>query len=281
MEADMKVIRVGRLCLLAFMVLGAIAAGTASAAPYEPRALPEVGRCVKVAAGEGEFMGSKCLTVEKGTVGKWNWAPASVTENITFEGGGTPVKLATSGHETLECVVGNAKGTFTGPKTANAELELQGCLNQKAEPCGSIGNENQIKSNPLEAVLGFIQNIVVEGHRHVKVGLDFKPQPPLTSLFNYKCGPGTQTGLPTTAVEGSLIVADKPIDTMKQENKLIFHVRQNGTQDPENFQGEPKDTLSTTFTNGIETTGPFASTLGIKEYVGKYSVPMEIKAIEK
>jgi hypothetical protein len=264
------------------LILGGCLASVALAVSSPAQAaLPEVGRCVKVALGKGAYRDGKCLTHETGTRGKWEWMPASATETLTFGGGGTEVKLATAGHELIECVVANVKGTFTGPKAASAEFELQGCSNAKGESCGSATNENQIKSNTLEAELGFIQNVVVEGHRHVKVGLDFRPQSPQTSLASYKCGNESQAQLPTAAIEGSVIAALKPIDTMKEEANLIFHVRFNGIQDPESFQESPKDTLSTTFTSGLETFGPFATTLGVKEYTGKYSQPLEIKAIEK
>jgi hypothetical protein len=243
--------------------------------------LPEAGRCVKVATGKGAYKDGKCLTRETGEVGKWEFVRASAAEQLTFSGGGIAVKLATAGHESIECVVGNVKGTFTGPKTASAELELQGCSNEKGESCGSATNENQIKSNQLEAELGFIKNEVVEGHPRVKVGMDFKPQGPQVALASYKCGTNSQTQLPNGAIEGSVIAADKPIDTMKEENKLTFHVTLKGAQDPESFQGAAKDTLLTTFTSGLESFGPFATTLGIKEYTGKYSQPMEIKALEK
>jgi len=277
----MKVIRVGRRCLLAFLIVGAFAAmtSTASAAEYEVHALPEWGQCVKVPIGTGVYKGGQCVVRETGTAGKWEWVPASVTEKFMFEGGGIQVKIASAGHETVECVVGNVKGTITGPKTATAEMEFQGCQNQKHENCGSPSNENLIKSNPLEATLGFIKNEEVEGHKRIKVGLDFKAQPPLTALANYKCG-GTLLEPPNIALEGSVIAADKPINAMKQVNKLIFHVTVKGTQDPEKFQEEPKDTLFTTFTNGLEST-TVPSTLGIKEYAGKYSVPLEIKAAER
>jgi hypothetical protein len=258
---------------------GCLAAAAFAVSSPAQAALPEVGRCVKVALGTGAYRDGKCLTHETGTRGKWEWMPASVTENLTFSGGGSLVKLATAGHEAIECAVANAKGTFTGPKTASVELELQGCTNTKGESCGSAGNENQIKSNTLEAELGFIQNILVEGHRRVKVGMDFRPQSPQTALANYKCGTGSQ--LPSAAIEGSVIAVAKPIDTMKEEANLIFHVRFNGTQVPESFQESPNDTLSTTFTSGVETSGPFATTLGIQEYTGKYSQPLEIKALEK
>jgi hypothetical protein len=266
-----------RACLL--VVGGCLASLALAGSSPAQAALPEVGRCVKVALGKGAYRDSKCLTHETGTRGKWEWMPASATENLSFSGGGTQVKLATAGHETIECAVANVKGTFTGPKTASAEIELQGCANAKGESRGSAGNENQIKSNPLEAEYGFIQNVVVEGRRIVKVGLDFKAQSPQTALATYKCG--TENALPTAAIEGSVIAVAKPIDTMKEEAGLTFHVSFRGAQVPESFQESPKDTLSTTFTSGLETTGPFATTLGIQEYTGKYSQALEIKALEK
>jgi hypothetical protein len=268
--------RMGALILAGLLIaLMAVASSSAQAA------LPEVGRCVKVAVGTGTFKDGKCLTHETGTTGKWQWMPASVTENLTFEGSGSPPVLKTAGHETVECVVANTKGMFTGAKTASVEIEFQGCQNAKGEECASGTSENQIKTNPVEAELGFIQNVIVEGHFHVKVGLDLKAQPPTTALANYKCGTGGPSELPNAALEGSVIAADKPIDVMKTENKLIFHVKLNGTQDPESFQEGPKDTLSTTYMQNLETFGPFPSTLSIKEYSGKYSQPLEIKAIEK
>jgi hypothetical protein len=280
MEAgNMKSIRLGRRCLLGFMIFGAIAATTASAAEYEVRALPELGRCVKVALGTGEYKGALCITREaaKGERGRYNWVQANATENLTFEGAGIEVKLATSGRSTIECVVANLSGNITGPKTATVQIEFQGCKNTLEEQCHSPGSENQIKSFPLEAELGFIRNEVVEGHRKVKVGLDFKPQPPLTQLIAYQCG---SEGTETAVVEGSVIVSDKPIDKMATENKLNFHVTLKGTQDPEKFENGLKDTLTTTFTKGIETTSA-PSTLAMNSYTGKYSVPLEIKAIEK
>jgi len=277
----MKVFRLGGSCLLTLLILGvAMCASASASAPYEVRALPEVGRCVKVAVGTGEYKGGQCITreVPNGERAKYTWVQANAAENLTFEDAGIEVKLATAGHSTITCVVTNVKGTFTGPKTATAEIELQGCKNTLEEQCGSAGAENQIKSLPLEAELGFIKNELREGKRYVKVGLDFRAQTPLTQMFVYKCGTDSTT---TATIEGSVIVADKPIDKMSAENRLFFHVLfPKGTQDPEKFEGGVKDTLSTTFTTGIESSTA-SSTLGYKEPSGKYSIPLEIKAIEK
>jgi hypothetical protein len=273
----MKGIRLGRRCLLAFMILGAIAAATASAAEYEVRALPEVGHCVQVAVGTGEYKGGNCITHETGTKGKWNWVPASATENLTFEGAGTEVILATAGHSTIECVVTNVTGTFSGPKTATAKMEFQGCKNTLEEQCHSASAENQIVSPPLEAEVGFIRNELIEGKYRIKVGIDFKAQTPLTQMLVYQCG---EAGLETATVEGSVIATDRPIDKRTKENNLVFSVKRlKQIQEPEKFQEGLKDTLITKFTSGIEsTTAP--STLSMNNYVGKYSDTLEIKAKE-
>jgi hypothetical protein len=272
MEGDMKVIRMGRRCLLAFLILGAVTATTAYAR-YEVRALPELGRCVKVASGGG-YKGSSCITHESGTKGKWEWTPASASENVTFEGAGTEVVLASAGHPSVKCIVANITGTVTGPKTATAKIEMQGCENTIGQLCHSVSAENQIVSLPLEANLGFIKHEEVEGKLRVNVGLDFKAQAPLTQMIQYECKESEET----ETVEGSVIAYDKPINKTVSENKLTFHVTLKG-QDPEKFQEGLKDTLTTTFAKGLEST-TVASTYSVKNYVGKYSVPMEIKARE-
>jgi hypothetical protein len=274
----MKGIRLGRRCLLAFMILGAIAATTASAAEYEVRALPELGHCVKVAAGTGEYKAANCVTreVAGGTKGRYNWTQVNASDGLKFEGAGTEVKLATAGHSTIECVVTNFTGTFTGPKTATAKMEFQGCKNTLEEQCHSAGAENQIVSPPQEAELGFIRNELIEGKYLVKVGIDFKAQTPATQMLVYQCGEG---GLETAAVEGSVIASDRPIDKRTTEDNFVFQATKLG-QVPEKFQEGLKDTLITKFTPGIEsTTAP--STLAMSNYVGKYSSLVEIKAIER
>jgi hypothetical protein len=273
MEGDMKVIRMGRRCLLAFLILGAITATTASAR-YEVRAMPELGRCVKVAVGTGGFKGSACITHESGTKGQYEFMPASAAENITFEGAGTEVVLASSGHPSVKCIDANVTGTLTGPKTATAKIEMQGCENTIGQLCHSVNAENQIVSLPLEANLGFIKHEEVEGKLSVKVGLDFKAQSPFTQMIQYECKESEETA----TVEGSVIATDKPINKMASENKLVFHVTLKG-QDPEKFQEGLKDTLSTTFAKGLAST-TVASTYSVKNYVGKYSIPLEIKARE-
>jgi hypothetical protein len=138
-------------------------------------------------------------------------------------------------------------------------------------------NKSEVKTLPDEGVLGFVRHEEVEGKLIVVVGLDLKPTPPLTSLAEYECTGSGQTG----HIEGSVIGKAKPFDKMTTELTLVYAATKLGVQVPEHFEGGPNDTLTTTFTSGIEKFGPFASSLNIKEETGKEAVPMEIKALEK
>jgi hypothetical protein len=275
MEADMKVIRVGQICLLAVLALAAFGATSASAVEYYVKGLPEAGRCVSTAIGKGVYKGLACVTVAPPGTGKAEWIPASATETLKFSGTGGESFLKTQGHSTIKCVDANITGEWAGAKTATVEIEFQGCQNAQEAQCQSGSNHSEIKTLPLEAVLGFIKNETVGGKTFVKVGLDLKPTAPLTELAIYECGSPTET----SHLEGSVIGQILPIDKMALPQKLSYITTTAGAQLPQAFLGEPTDTLSTTFMNGLEsTTAP--TTLKILKEAGKYAVPMEIKAEE-
>jgi hypothetical protein len=275
MEADMKVIRVGQICLLAVLALAAFGASSSSAAEYGVRALPEAGRCVSTALGKGVYKGGQCVTVAAPGTGRWEWMPASATEQLKFSGSGEESKLTTVGAPTIKCINANITGEWRNPKTATVEVEFQGCQNPQEVQCQSGSAKSEIKTLPLEAELGFIKSEEVEGKQIAVVGLDLKPQPPLTALAIYNCGSQTET----STLEGSVIGELKPIDKMGLPQKILYRTRVTGEQLPESFQGQPNDTLMTKFTTGIETvTAP--TTLKIKKETGTSAVPIEIKAKE-
>ena len=273
----MKVIRVGHRCLLAALALSAVACSSALASsPYEIRSLPEIGRCVKVAEGTGTFKGPICVTKETKGKGKYEWTQANVTEALKLTGSGLETRLLTEGHPGIKCVAANLTGEWTGGKTASVTIEFQGCVNALSQQCQSGANKSEIKTLPLEAELGFIRNELKEGKLIVVVGLDLKPQPPLTDLAVYECGSVTETA----HLEGSVIGRFGPIDKMTTESNLTLNTKSAGTvQVYEKFEGGLKDTLSTTFMTGItSTTAP--TTLKIFSETGKESVPLEIRAKE-
>jgi hypothetical protein len=272
----MKGIRTMGACLLAALSIVAVAASSALAA----NALPEAGRCVKVPIGTGAYTAGTCITHSTKGGGTWEWIPVSSTEKQTFLGSGTEVTLTTAGHPPIKCIDANVNGEYSGPKTATVTVEFQGCTNPAAAQCQSVQNPNnksEIKTFPLEAELGFIKNQVIEGKTLVVVGLDLKPQPPLTELAAYECSGSGETA----HVTGSVIGRVSPIDKMTTTLNLAYVATRGGEQRPQQFEGGPLDTLSTTFTKGLETLGSGASSLNNHSYAGKNTNPLEIKAIEK
>lgn len=271
----MKVIRVGQSCLLAALAVGAIAATSASAEEYEVRAMPEVGHCVKVATGKGVYKGGLCITVAKPGTGRYEWTPVSATDKQTFTGSGLETTLATVGHPTIKCIAANFSGEYTGPKTSTIQIELQACVNSLGEQCQTTPiNKSEIKA-VVEGELGFIKHQTIEGRKIIVVGLDLKPQAPLTTLTTYECGSGTES----VKLEGSVIGRAGPFDKTTSELNLVYNTTPSGAQAYQKFEGGLKDTLISTFTTGITSTSA-PSTLRIKEYVGKNTTPVEIKAKE-
>jgi hypothetical protein len=271
-ETRMKGIRISGLCALA-LAASAIIASSASAVT-----LPEFGRCVKVARGTGVYRGAACVTKETGTLGTYNWVPASSSEKQTFTGSGLESTFTSAGHPTIKCLAANFTGEYTGPKTASVTIEFQACVNSLEQQCQSNPqNKSEIKTLPLEAEVGFIKNQVVEGKPIIVAGLDLKPTPPLTDLAMYECGGGGPNE--SAHLQGSVIGSIKPINKMTTEQKLSYLVRKSGEQYPEQFEGGLKDTLSTTFTAGLEST-TVPTTLNIKSESGHNAAPIEIKARE-
>jgi hypothetical protein len=239
--------------------------------------LPEIGRCVKVAPGAGVYGGANCTTVAKVGKGTYEWTPVSQAEKQTFSGSGLETTLTTVGHSTIKCLAANFSGEWTGPKTASLTVEFQACTNAAGQQCQSTTNpqnKSEIKTFPVKGELGFIKDEVKEGKLITVVGLDLKPQSPLTQLAEYECTGSKET----EHVEGSVIGGIKPFNKMATESNLLYSATKAGEQRPEAFQGGPKDTLTTKFTSGIETLSSGASSLNIKEYKGHNANVLEIKA---
>jgi len=234
---------------------------------------------VKVTVGTGTYTTANCLTVATTESGKkFEWIPASAAEKHAFSGTSVETTLTTAGRPTISCLAANISGEWTGAKTASVTTEFQGCTTSTGVQCQSNPqNKSEIKTLPDEGELGFIKHEEVEGKLIIVVGLDLRPTPPLTELATYEC-----TGSNEMAhLEGSVIGKVKPFDKMTTELNLAITATKAGVQVPEQFAGGPKDTLTTSLTSGIETFGPFASSLNVKSETGKDAEPLEIKAKEK
>jgi hypothetical protein len=253
-------------------VLGALCVPAAAAAPASA-ALPEYGHCTEVTPpATGKFAASNCIKLATLKPGKFEFKPIEGTEGIEGGGVGTAIRVRTSGHPTLYCGSISIISKWTGPKTAVVKWILTECHNLINQTCQSGTNTGDIESNPLEGELGFVKSEPPQS-----IGLDIKPQTPLTTLFSYMCG----TSLETANVEGSVIARVRPINKVTREQNIIISIV-NGQQFPQSFEGGPTDTLSTTYLPA-DTTAP--SLMTVSRFIGSTTAlngnpEVELKALE-
>jgi hypothetical protein len=254
----MRLIRMVGACLVAALALSVAAVASASAA------LPELGRCVAVTPGTGEFKGEHCNLPLPGT-GNHDWLPGPGAKN-KFEGTGPGTTLATPKLKVVCSASLIQGGEYTGAKTATGTLLLKGCINAAShKTCQS----NPVKpgeietSMPVEAELGFIK-----AGEKAQVGLDLKKGSNAPSFDTFNCGnPNTvppENELLST-VEGSVIGRILPVNHMVSEFKLTFKAL-GGKQVPEKFETGAKDVLTEEITIGAtKTTEEAALSLAPKE----------------
>jgi hypothetical protein len=256
----MRPFKMAGLCLTAAFALMGLVATTASAA------VPEFGRCVKVAAKTGEYSGAQCLTPVAGNKGRFDWQPGPGALK-KFEETGEEPTLETVGGRKIVCTVGIFTGEFTGPKTESVSIELQGCVDSVTGAICETAKKSKIETlTPLEGEIGFIKGTSMRS-----VGLDLKHAP---VILTFECGKVPETVVLGT-LEGSVIAPITPIDKMAEEFKLPYKEKL-GKQIPEQFEGGAKDTLTATFVTGLETTTQQA---GLKTKVESVTEePIEIKA---
>jgi hypothetical protein len=153
----------------------------------------------------------------------------------------------------VSCTHAQLSGQWSDAKTASLSVALTGCHDSAARSCQSSPTApgEVSTAQALEGELGFISG---KGALRPKVGLDLKPKAPATTLVSFTCGgpPGEVGAGELWTLEGSVIGAVKPIDSMKLVFRLLFKAR--GTrQSPERFEGGVKDTLMARRLVGTET----------------------------
>jgi len=263
----MKRIKMGGALVVALVV--SIAAATSASAT-----LPELGRCVAVEKGTGEYFGAACVKPASGK-GNHNWLPGP-GPNKKFVGSAGPVTLETVGGYGIVCSSGELTGEYTGPKTESVTLALVGCLEKVTErKCETLPiKEGEIETVGVEGEVGFIK-----GGATPRVGLDLKPAAPIT--FECGTGPEVHTFL---SLEGSVIGLIKPATSMRSFFRAFF-TASHGIQNPEQFEGGVKDTLTlqrTTAPAGPITEQAGLTIIGIEEVpkalIIENEEPIEIKA---
>jgi hypothetical protein len=223
-------------------------APSALGAEYNLHALPEIGRCVKVGKGGGEFRGGAC-TQGKPTA-RYAWRSGPSAKKLFTSSFGT-TRLIAAGDE-ISCVSATAEGEFTGPKSLTVKnLVLQGCelnIGTKAERlCQiSMGANGVITANELVGELGFISR--AKPKRPI-LGIDLKPASG-SNLAVFECGGanevlGKSLGTGTTReLQGSVVGKIEPIDVMGSDLAVQFEAV-GAAQSPEALEGGVKDILTT------------------------------------
>src|SRR5207253_1520726 len=86
---------------------------------HPPIVLPELGRCVRVARGTGEFGDRRCTRSAAG--GKFGWSSGPGLAN-SLTGHFATVTLETVHGSKIACSSGSSSGEYTGPKTLTLTL---------------------------------------------------------------------------------------------------------------------------------------------------------------
>jgi hypothetical protein len=227
----MKRIRMMWLCLVGALTIGALAATSASAAA------PEIGRCVKTAAGAGKFTSATCTT-EKAN-GSFEWMPGAVKNKFTTAGG--LAVLETKNGTTVNCKKETSGGEYTGPKTVGGVVVKFTECESGGFKCKTVGSgEGELVTKTLEGVIGIEKKGLTT--KANKIAFDLFPNGKTGLFIEFGCGP-----LPVK-VQGSVLVPLKP--TNKMESKITLkYTAKKGKQKPEKFEGEAKDVLESALKN--------------------------------
>jgi hypothetical protein len=222
-------------------VLGALVVSAAFAVSAQAE-LPELGRCVAVPPGTGEYSSGHCINAVAGT-GNHDWMPGPGAEK-KFEGSSSEaVILETVGRRQVRCSKPPTySGEYTGPKTATVNIKLTECADSiTGLPCQTLPiMSGTIEATGLEAELGFIRRAAPP-----QVGWDLKKSP---SLLIFECSKLPDT-LVLGTVTGSVIGHVGHLNSMTTEAVTRF-AEGRGRQNPEHFEGGPQDVLTTKFESG-------------------------------
>lgn len=204
---------------------------------FTTAALPQLGRCVKLAGRDGAYKNTGCTTASAGgDSGRYEWqAWPFADEHISGGGGGALFETVTyktsKGRDVstkVTCTGSTLSGEYTSAQSAEVLLTFTGCGVCRSPGAGS----EEVKVGPLEAQLGIIAT---------------KPKPSVGWMLNAYSSTALMepeclfpTPLPFV---GSLVGAVTRLDKMSTGFTLKFEGH-SGHQAPEGFEDGVEDTLS-------------------------------------
>ena len=239
----MRRIRIAGLCLVAVLALSAIGAGSASA-------LPEVGRCVSVAAGTGKYTTGNCTT--KKAKSNFEWKKNAVKNKFTasfsasFMGiPGRGVLEETAPGLRITCETESVTGEYYQRGTSTKEVKnviakFNGCeLPAFASSCQNAAS-GEIVTSKLKGPLGYISG---EKTPTPVVGQELTPERAKGPLAEYECagravilrlGPGRYP----YSGHDCIIAPLSEANTMST-NIMETYSGAKGVQSPQHFQKTP------------------------------------------
>ena len=210
------------------------------------RALPELGRCVKLTGEKvgkevhyhGSYTAADCVEENQFHTGAYEFFPGP-GEHKAFTSKSSAVTLETVGGKKVKCVSSQGTGEYTGPKSATESITLTGCK-APSGTCHTPGTgEGEVTAPGLQATLGFIENVETSGEFHLSLGWDLAHAGQLASA---ECGASKEA----LVLTGSVIGKIEPIDKSVAAYTTKF-TQKAGKQLPESFEGGPADTISASF----------------------------------
>jgi len=248
----MKRISIVGLCVVsvfAFSLVGIVSA--ASATEIDPA--PERGVC-KAAAGQGVFSDSTCEDEEaKAGKGKeFVWVPSKEAAFTSTTGADTLKSFTPEGVElpAVECKKSKGKGKRNAT-TSHSVVTFEEC-SSAGEKCtgGAKAKVGQIVTFELEGTLGIVKDGVTDEDI---VGEDLAGTGPGGLSSEFKCGANE------IKTKGSVIGIATPGETKASTTSKLTFAATGKAQEPESFEGGPKDTLQAEINGLGGGTFPFAS----------------------
>lgn len=240
--------------------------------------LPELGRCAKapftIEEKERVYHGTwedfTCRRESRGATkfGEFNFTPGpGAKPKFTAAPGATTFETGNGAR--LTCAKGAGTGEYSGAKDSSLALKLTGCkFGPSKLVCQTAGAAaGEIAMSGLEGKLGFIQDdFTTKNELFTKVGLALTHP---SSLFTAECGAAKTP----VSVSGSVIGEVTPASLMSLTFNVTFS-QAGGTQTPESFEEEPKQTLSMSVGGGA----PEPAGLSAAKFKLKNEEKLEVKA---
>ncbi len=227
------------------LVTAAVIAGALATASVAQAASPQIGRCVNVGAGAGDYSSASCT--QKMTDGSYEWLPGASKTGFTLSS--TKPLVFEAGPEAIICTGASGHGSYTGANEASVVIAYTGCTFSAfggTITCQNTSTAGEIVSNTMRGSYGVITSNL--NPRKNRLGLDTAGTGPGGEFLHYVCG------ISSNDVIGSVIV---PVKSNKMLTTEKLKYRQSSShQIPEAFEGMPRDVLERQIEPGVfEQTG--------------------------